>query len=55
MKAIKYTVKVDTNGDKAWWVNDIKLTQKDFNKRSKPSCAGKIVEIDGVKYKLVEA
>jgi hypothetical protein len=45
------------NGDKAWYVNDKNLTQEQFLARTKPkqaSCAGKVVEVDGKKYKLVE-
>jgi len=44
------------NGSKAWWVNGQLVTEdqaKDmFNKPA--SCAGKVVEIDGKKYKLEE-
>ena len=44
-------------GDKVWYVNDKNLTQEQFLARTKPkqaSCAGKVVEVDGKKYKLVE-
>jgi len=40
------------DGDKAWWINDTKLTEEEFNSRH--SCAGKVVEIDGKRYKLEE-
>ena len=43
---------------KAWYLNDKKLTQAQFEDRTKPkqaSCAGKVVEVDGVKYILVKA
>ena len=40
------------NGYKAWWINDNELTEAEFNKLHKPSCEGKIVTIDGKKYKL---
>jgi hypothetical protein len=42
------------DGDKAWWVNDKKMTEKEFNEyiKPKPTCEGKVVEIDGKKYKL---
>ena len=42
------------SGSKAWYLNGIPLSEKKFNKRMnpKPSCAGKVVEIDGKKYKL---
>ena len=42
-------------GYKAWYLNDKPLTEKEFNKRMnppKPTCEGKIVEIEGVKYTL---
>ena len=43
------------NGNKEWWLNDKKLTEAEFNRRTKKtSCAGKVVEIDGKKYKLTE-
>jgi hypothetical protein len=31
------------------------LTKVEFNKRVKKTCEGKLVEVDGVKYKLVAA
>ena len=45
------------NGDKEWWVDDKKMTEKEFNEyiKPKPSCEGKVVEVDGVKYRLVMA
>jgi hypothetical protein len=39
------------NGDKRWFLNGKKLTEAEFNSRTK-SCNGKVVEIDGKKYKL---
>jgi hypothetical protein len=42
------------NGDKEWYLNDKELTEAEFNARTKPSCEGKVVEIDGKKYKLQE-
>jgi hypothetical protein len=45
------------NGDKEWYLNDKKLTHEQFLAHTKPkqaSCAGKVVEVDGKKYKLVE-
>ena len=45
-------------GTKAWYVDGKKLTQKQFLAHTKPkqaSCAGKVVEVDGVKYILVKA
>jgi hypothetical protein len=43
------------DGDKSWYVNDKKMTKKEFNEYIKPksSCEGKVVEVDGKKYKLV--
>jgi len=46
--AIEYS-----NGYKAYYINDKKLTEKEFNNRNK-SCIDKIVEIEGVKYKLTK-
>jgi len=42
------------NGDKWWYINGIRLTEEQFNARKKPSCEGKVVEVDGVKYKLTK-
>ena len=43
------------DGTKSWYLNDECLTEEEFNKRMSPaSCDGKIVEIDGKKYRLVE-
>ena len=43
------------SGDKYWYINGQELTEEEFNKKTKPvTCAGKVVEIDGKKYKLVE-
>ena len=39
---------IGANGVQEWWVNGNRLTEEQFNKRTK-SCAGKIVEIDGKK------
>jgi hypothetical protein len=45
------------NGYKEWWVDDKKMTEKEFNEyiKPKPSCEGKVVEVDGVKYRLIKA
>jgi hypothetical protein len=42
---------------KEWWVDGKEMTEKEFNEyiKPKPTCEGKIVEVDGVKYKLVKA
>jgi hypothetical protein len=44
------------DGSKSWYLDGKKLTEKEFLKRNQkqPSCDGKVVEIDGKKYKLVE-
>ena len=41
-----------TNGDKEWHINGKELTEAEFSARIKPSCDGKVVEIDGKRYKL---
>jgi len=42
------------NGDKYWYKEGKCYTEKDFLKKMSPSptCDGKVVEIDGKKYKL---
>ena len=42
-----------TNGTKEWYLNGKELTEAEVNARTK-SCDGKVVEIDGKKYKLQE-
>jgi len=44
-------------GYKEWYVDGKEMTEKEFNEYIKPksSCEGKVVEVDGVKYKLVKA
>ena len=50
----------DINEYKSWWLNNEKLTEQEFNEMIKKindnsnSCNGKVVEIDGKKYKLTE-
>ena len=41
------------DGSKEWYLNGTMLTEAEFMKRTN-SCNGKIVEIDGKKYKLTE-
>jgi hypothetical protein len=43
------------SGDKSWYVDGKEMTEKEFNEyiKPKPSCEGKVVEVDGKKYKLV--
>ena len=46
------------NGDKRWFLDGKEYTEADFNKeiakrrQPTPTCEGKVVEIDGKKYKL---
>ena len=43
------------NGDREWYIEGKKLTEKEFNQQTqKPTCEGKTVIIDGVKYRLVK-
>ena len=42
------------NGGKWWYLNGEQLTEAEFNQRMSKPCSGKVVEIEGVKYKLVE-
>lgn len=46
----------DSLKNNKWWIDGEKLTEVEFNKRTTktPSCDGKIVEIEGVKYTLKE-
>jgi len=41
------------NGDCEWFLNGREMTEQEFNLKTK-SCTGKIVEIDGKKYRLTE-
>ena len=45
------------DGSKEWWLDDKQLTYSQWIEavKPKPSCVGKVVEVDGVKYRLVEA
>jgi hypothetical protein len=44
------------DGSKSWYLDGKQLTEAQWLEavQPKPSCAGKVVEIDGKKYKLVE-
>ena len=42
------------NGHGRYYLNGESLTQEEWEKRLKSPCSGKVVEYDGVKYKLVE-
>ncbi len=40
-------------GIKVWFIHGVQYTEEEFNKKmNKNTCSGKIVVIDGVKYKL---
>jgi len=41
------------DGYKAWYLNGVDFTEEEFNSRHS-SCTGKVVEIDGKRYKLEE-
>ena len=43
-----------SDGYKAWYVEGKLMSEKEFNAyiKPKPACEGKVVEVDGVKYKL---
>ena len=46
------------DGSKEWYLNGVEYTEADWRKQTqkvKSPCVGKVIEIDGVKYKLVEA
>jgi len=46
------------SGNKRWFINGKEFSEANFLKRTqkkKPSCGGKIVEIEGKKYKLIPA
>ena len=44
------------NGTKKWYLNNEVLTEEEFISRtSNASCVGKVIEIDGRKYKLSPA
>ena len=46
------------SGSKYWYLNGVELSETEWRKQTqkvKTPCVGKVVEVDGVKYKLVEA
>ena len=47
----------DANGTKCWYLDGRLLTEAKWHEAIKPkqSCVGKVVEVDGVKYKLIAA
>jgi hypothetical protein len=43
------------DGHKSWYLEGKEYTEEEYNKKmNKSSCNGKVVEIEGKKYKLVE-
>jgi hypothetical protein len=42
---------IETDGYQYWYLNGREYTKEEFDKQTK-TCDGKVVEIDGVKYKL---
>ena len=46
----------DANGDKCWYLNGKQYTEEEYlqemQRRNSPTFDGKVVEIDGKKYKL---
>ena len=42
------------DGDKVWFLNGKELTEKEHQDQTR-RCTNKVIEIDGKKYKLVEA
>ena len=43
---------IRVNGSKLWYIHGKHMTEKEFDDRNN-SCEGKVVEVDGKKYKLV--
>jgi hypothetical protein len=44
-----------SNGTKEWYLNGECMSEKAFNEKMAPdSCEGKVVEIDGKKYRLIQ-
>jgi len=45
------------SGSKFWYLDNKELTQAQWLEavKPKPSCVGKVVEVDGVKYRLIAA
>ena len=42
------------DGSKYWYLNGEQLTEAEFKNRMNKPCSGKVVEIEGVKYRLEE-
>ena len=41
------------DGSKMWYIDNKPITEEEFNQRNQ-TCVGKVVEIDGKRYKLTE-
>jgi hypothetical protein len=41
-----------SHGNTVWYINGKRLTESAFNSRTTKTCSGKVIEVDGVKYKL---
>jgi hypothetical protein len=49
---------VEYTDGRAWYLNGVEYSEAEWHKQTqkvKSPCVGKVIEIDGVKYKLVEA
>ena len=47
----------DCDGTKLWYFEGVQYSEKEFNEKMNPeqeSCNGKMVEVNGKKYKLIE-
>ena len=44
----------EADGTGYWYLNGLHLTETEFKNRMNKPCSGKVVEVEGVKYKLVE-
>jgi len=44
------------SGTKSWFLEGKEYTEADFLKKMnpKPTCEGKVIEVDGIKYKLMK-
>jgi hypothetical protein len=43
-----------SDGTKKWYLEGKEYTEEEFKKKMSDNCSGKVVEIDGKKYKLTE-
>ena len=42
------------DGTKKWYLNGERLTEEEWRAKVQPSCEGRLIEIDGKTYKLME-